>query len=250
MPPKLQIVGVGKSYPGRSGAVMVLDDISLSLGDSEFVSLLGPSGCGKSSLLSLVAGLQDVDHGAILVDGAPITGPGLDRGVVFQSYSLLPWLTASGNIEFALRAAGHKRAEAKDIAREHLRLVQLERNAASYPHQLSGGMRQRVAIARALSYRPKILLLDEPFGALDALTRQDMQALLTRIWEQHRLTVLFVTHDVDEAVFLSDRVVVMRPGRIHSIIAVDLPRPRQPEMLAGTDAVRDGIPPPTSENQN
>jgi NitT/TauT family transport system ATP-binding protein len=178
--------------------------------------------------------LEDHDEGTISVDGVPVTGPGLDRGVVFQSYTLLPWLTAIRNVEFALKAAGMKGREARALAREHLALVGLEGFEDAYPAELSGGMKQRVAIARALSYRPKILLMDEPFGALDALTRHHMQELLTAVWEKHRLTVLFVTHDVEEAVYLSDRVAVMtnRPGRIKSVVAIDLPRPRRYELLS------------------
>ncbi|TIV08949.1 MAG: ABC transporter ATP-binding protein, partial [Mesorhizobium sp.] len=207
--------------------------INLDLADNEFVSLVGTSGCGKSTLLSIVAGLQDFDSGDLDIDGAPILKPGLDRGVVFQSYTLLPWLTAQQNIEFALKAAGHDRATCRRIALEHLDLVKLPHSANLYPSELSGGMKQRVAIARALSYRPKMLLMDEPFGALDALTRPQMQELLTQIWEEHRLTVLFVTHDVEEAVYLSDRIVVMGigPGRIMRTFDVDIERPRREEVM-------------------
>jgi NitT/TauT family transport system ATP-binding protein len=167
----------------------------------------------------------------LTLDGAPIEKPGLDRGVVFQSYTLLPWLTARQNIEFALKAAGYGAADCRRIALDHLELVKLADAAERYPAELSGGMKQRVAIARALSYRPKMLLMDEPFGALDALTRFQMQELLTQIWEEHRLTVLFVTHDVEEAVYLSDRIVVMGigPGRIAQSFDVDIPRPRREE---------------------
>jgi NitT/TauT family transport system ATP-binding protein len=163
--------------------------------------------------------------------------PGLDRGVVFQSYTLLPWLTALGNVEFALKAAGSAGRDAPSLARAHLHLVGLEGFENAYPNELSGGMRQRVAIARALSYRPKMLLMDEPFGALDALTRHHMQELLTAIWEKHRLTVLFITHDVEEAIYLSDRVAVMtnRPGRIKSIVPVPLPRPRRYELISSPE---------------
>lgn len=233
MTPKLEIKNLGK-YFGRYEA---LRDVKLSLADNEFVSLVGVSGCGKSTLLSIVAGLLDFDAGDILVDGAPMTGPGLDRGVVFQSYTLLPWLTARGNVEFALKAAGYKGRQVRDIAEEHLSLVRLSKFADSYPHQLSGGMKQRVAIARALSYRPKMLLMDEPFGALDAMTRHEMQILLTNVWEKHRLTVLFVTHDVEEAVYLSDRIVAMTlgPGRIKTEFKVDLPRPRPATIIASAE---------------
>ena len=232
--PKLVIAGLGKTYRTGRGETVALKDVDLAIDENEFVALVGTSGCGKSTLLAIAAGLETHDAGAISIDGEPITMPGLDRGVVFQSYTLLPWLTALGNVEFALKAAGTPRHEATGIAQAHLALVGLEGFEGAYPSELSGGMRQRVAIARALSYRPKMLLMDEPFGALDALTRHHMQELLTAIWEKHRLTVLFITHDVEEAVYLSDRVAVMtnRPGRIKSIIPVPLPRPRRYELIS------------------
>jgi NitT/TauT family transport system ATP-binding protein len=231
--PKLRLRGLGKTFASATKEVRALDNIDLEIGDNEFVCLVGASGCGKSTLLSIVAGLQDFDEGELTIDGAPITKPGLDRGVVFQSYTLLPWLTAQQNVEFALRAAGKDGTTCRRIAREHLELVKLMDFADHYPAELSGGMKQRVAIARALSYRPKMLLMDEPFGALDALTRQQMQELLVQIWEEHRLTVLFVTHDVEEAVFLADRIAVMgiAPGRITQIFDVDLGRPRHEELI-------------------
>lgn len=237
MPSKLDIKGIDKSFGEGRKRFQALRGIDLSIEENGFVSLVGLSGCGKSTLLAVVAGLLDFDAGEILVDGVSMEGPGLDRGVVFQSYTLLPWLTARENVEFALKAAGHKGAECRKIAAEHLDLVRLTKFADAYPHQLSGGMKQRVAIARALSYRPKILLMDEPFGALDAMTRREMQAFLTKVWEAHRLTVLFVTHDVEEAIYLSDRVVVMGsdPGHIRACYDVDLPRPRHPDMLATPD---------------
>jgi NitT/TauT family transport system ATP-binding protein len=235
----LEIKGLTKSYPMGRQRREVLCDIDLTLADNEFVSLVGTSGCGKSTLLSIAAGLEDFDRGAVLVDGQPISGAGLDRGVVFQSYTLLPWLTARQNIEFALNAAGHGRGECREIAAEHLELVKLSEFAEAYPNELSGGMKQRVAIARALSYRPKILLMDEPFGALDAMTRHQMQDLLTRIWESHRLTVMFVTHDIEEAVYLSDRIVVMGlgPGRIKTSYHVGLARPRHEDMVSTADFI-------------
>ncbi|MDQ0456852.1 ABC transporter ATP-binding protein [Rhizobium paknamense] len=231
---KLKIAGLNKWYGMRTGRMQALSHIDLELADNEFVSLVGASGCGKSTLLSIVAGLQSFDDGVLLTDGAPIIGPGLDRGVVFQSYTLLPWLTAQQNVEFALQAAGLSAGECRDIARHHIELVNLTKFADAFPSQLSGGMKQRVAIARALSYRPKMLLMDEPFGALDALTRHQMQELLTQIWEEHRLTVLFVTHDVEEAVYLSDRIVVMsiNPGRINATYHVGLARPRSQSMIS------------------
>jgi NitT/TauT family transport system ATP-binding protein len=232
--PKLVIARLGKTYRTGRGETVALKDVDLAIDENEFVALVGTSGCGKSTLLAIAAGLETQDAGAISIDGVPITMPGLDRGVVFQSYTLLPWLTALGNVEFALKAAGTPSRDATGIAQAHLALVGLDGFEQAYPSELSGGMRQRVAIARALSYRPKMLLMDEPFGALDALTRHHMQELLTAIWEKHRLTVLFITHDVEEAVYLSDRVAVMtnRPGRIKSIIPVPLPRPRRYELIS------------------
>ena len=237
--PKLHIAGLSKWFPGKTGPIRALSDINLDLADNEFVSLVGASGCGKSTLLSIVAGLQSFSEGVLLTDGRPIVGPGLDRGVVFQSYTLLPWLTAQQNVEFALRAAGMSAAECRDVARAHIELVKLGRFADAYPAQLSGGMKQRVAIARALSYRPRMLLMDEPFGALDALTRRQMQDLLTQIWEEHRLTVLFVTHDVEEAVYLSDRIVAMslNPGRISATFHVGLARPRTQDTISTADFI-------------
>jgi NitT/TauT family transport system ATP-binding protein len=234
---KVQINEVSKVFVDRKRRLQALDNATLSLADNEFVSLVGTSGCGKSTLLSIVAGLQEPTSGEVLVDGEPVDGPGRDRGVVFQTYTLFPWLTARENVEFALRDEPLTRARRREQALEHLRLVGLENFADSHPGQLSGGMKQRVAIARALSYRPEILLMDEPFGALDALTRQLMQELLTRVWEQHRLTVLFVTHDVEEAVYISDRVAVMtnRPGKLKTEIAVNLPRPRSYDMVSSPE---------------
>jgi NitT/TauT family transport system ATP-binding protein len=231
---KLVISGLGKVFRTDRGETVALKGVDLEVSENEFVALVGTSGCGKSTLVSIAAGLEIHDEGAVSIDGEPIMAPGLDRGVVFQSYTLLPWLTALGNVEFALKAAGKSSKDARETARAHLALVGLDDFADAYPSELSGGMKQRVAIARALSYRPKMLLMDEPFGALDALTRHHMQELLTRIWEKHRLTVLFITHDVEEAVYLSDRVAVMtnRPGRIKLVVPIDLPRPRRYEMVA------------------
>jgi NitT/TauT family transport system ATP-binding protein len=222
--PRVQVEGVVK----RFGEVTALAGVDLALAENEFVSLVGVSGCGKSTLLSIIAGLQDPDEGTVVAGGRPVTGPGRDRGVVFQQATLLPWLTARQNVEFALAAEPLTRAERTAVALEHLALVGLTGFEDAYPAQLSGGMQQRVALARSLSYRPEILLMDEPFGALDALTRRDMQELLTGVWETHRLTVLFVTHDIEEAVFISDRVVTMtpRPGRIHADVTIPLARPR------------------------
>ena len=232
--PKLSIHGLGKTFVSDRGSTVALQGVDLAIGDNEFVALVGTSGCGKSTLLSIAAGLETHDTGTIKIDGVDIEAPGLDRGVVFQSYTLLPWLSAQQNVEFALKASGKSSAEAVEIARDHMQLVGLDGFEKAYPAELSGGMKQRVAIARALSYRPKMLLMDEPFGALDALTRHHMQELLTGIWEKHRLMVLFITHDVEEAVYLSDRVAVMtnRPGRIKLVVPITLPRPRRYTMTA------------------
>ena len=179
---KLVITGLGKTFRSDRGTTVALNGVDLVVGENEFVALVGTSGCGKSTLLSIAAGLESHDQGRITIDGEEIVAPGLDRGVVFQSYTLLPWLTTLQNVEFALQAAGKAPREAKDIAQSHLELVGLQGFEKAYPAELSGGMKQRVAIARALSYRPKMLLMDEPFGALDALTRHHMQELLTGIW--------------------------------------------------------------------
>ena len=231
---RLDIRDLRKTFPAKKEPVEALGGVSMALRENEFVTLVGTSGCGKSTLLSIVAGLIEQTSGQVLVDGHPVTGPGRDRGVVFQTYTLFPWLNARQNVEFALQGEKMNRAERRDVALEHLAMVGLVARADAYPYELSGGMKQRVAIARALCYRPRILLMDEPFGALDAQTRLLMQELLTRIWESHRLTVLFVTHDVDEAVYISDRVVVMtnRPGTIKEEVPVDLPRPRAFELQA------------------
>lgn len=213
---------------------VALQDVDLTIADNEFVSLVGRSGCGKSTLLYILAGLVQPTGGTVLVDGDRPGGPGIDRGVMFQQYTLFPWLTARENVEFALRQTGVPRAQRRAEAREHLELVGLEAFEDALPKELSGGMKQRVALARTLSYRPKILLMDEPFGALDALTRRAVQQLLLKVWEHHRLTVLFITHDVDEAVILSDRVCYMtdRPGRISGEVSIDLPRPRSEDVLS------------------
>lgn len=232
--PHVEIVDVHKVFPAKREPVQALAGMTMALRENEFVTLVGTSGCGKSTLLAIAAGLIEQTSGEVLVNGTPVRGPGRDRGVVFQTYTLFPWLNALQNIEFALQGESMMRKERRDRALEHLALVGLEARQDAYPHELSGGMKQRVAIARALCYHPRILLMDEPFGALDAQTRLLMQELLTRIWETHRLTVLFVTHDVDEAVFISDRVVVMtnRPGRVKEEVLVDLPRPRAFEVQA------------------
>ena len=208
---------------------VALDDLSLAIEPGEFLTVVGPSGCGKSTVLDLISGLASPTSGTLTIDGTPITGPGLDRSVVFQQYTLLPWRTAQANIEFALEAKGGlSRSERAERAREYLDLVGLAEFAGRYPHELSGGMKQRVAIARSLSYHPQVLLMDEPFGALDAQTRERLQEELVRIWEHTGTTVVFITHDIEEAVFLGQRVAVMsgRPGRIKEIVTIDLDRSR------------------------
>jgi NitT/TauT family transport system ATP-binding protein len=214
--------------PDSDGEIVALDRISLSIRPGEFVSLIGPSGCGKTTMLKIIDGLIPYDGGRVLVDGAPVTGPGRERAVVFQSFALLPWRTVEENIGFGLELRGIVGEQAKPIIRRYVQMVGLQGFEHRRPSQLSGGMQQRVGLARALAVDPRILLMDEPFGSLDAQTRNLLQADLERIWEADQKTVVFVTHAMDEAVFLSDRVVILspRPGRIAEIVEVDLPRPR------------------------
>ena len=227
---RLSIRQVGKTFPGVRGKppTQALLPVSLDVADNDFITVLGPSGCGKSTLLRLVAGLETPSTGQILLDGQPIDGPGADRGVVFQSYTLFPWLTVRQNICFGLREKNMPVAQQQEISAHFIAKVGLRGFEDHFPKQLSGGMQQRVAIARALANDPKILLLDEPFGALDNQTRVLMQELLLGIWESARKTVLFVTHDIDESIFMASRVVVFsaRPGRIKADVPVDLPHPR------------------------
>lgn len=227
---KLAINGVGKVFAATRGGepTRALTPTTLAIADNDFITILGPSGCGKSTLLRIVAGLESASEGEVLLDGQPVIGPGADRGMVFQSYTLFPWLTIAQNIAFGLREKGVGERERLDTARRWAERVGLKGFEDHYPKQLSGGMQQRTAIARALANDPKILLLDEPFGALDNQTRTLMQEMLLGIWEREQKTVLFVTHDVEEAIFMASRVVVMtkRPGRIKADIAVNLPHPR------------------------
>jgi NitT/TauT family transport system ATP-binding protein len=240
-PVKLTINGLSKAFD----ELQVLEDIALSVAPGEFVSLVGPSGCGKTTLMRIVAGLEAADRGDIRIDGRVVTRPGIDRGFVFQADSLLPWRTVLGNALIGLEVNGTRGAEARSRTEALLKLVGLRGFEGYYPRQLSGGMRQRVNLARALAVDPEVLLMDEPFSALDAQTREIMQTELTRIWASGRKTVLFITHQIDEAVYLSDRVVVFsrRPGRIHEIVTVDLPRPRalsvkrSPEFVAYVDRI-------------
>ncbi|HLL65452.1 MAG TPA: ABC transporter ATP-binding protein [Micromonosporaceae bacterium] len=221
---KISFDRVGKVFDARGAAVTALEDISFDVRDGEFLVLVGPSGCGKSTLLDLLGGLSTPTSGRILVDGSPVTGPGLDRGIVFQQYALLPWRTARGNVEFGLEAKGVPRRQREGRAREFLELVGLAGFADRYPHELSGGMKQRVAIARSLAFDPDVLLMDEPFAALDAQTRDSLQDELLRIWERTGKTIVFITHGIEEAVYLGQRVAVMtsRPGRIKTIVDIPL----------------------------
>lgn len=227
---KLLIENVSRIFPAMRGGTptRALQPINMTIGDNAFVTILGPSGCGKSTLLRMVAGLDTPTAGQILLDGMPVTRPGAERGMVFQSYTLFPWLTVKQNICFGLREKGVSPARQESIAAHYVERVGLGGFENHFPKMLSGGMQQRTAIARALANDPKILLLDEPFGALDNQTRSLMQELLLGIWEQDRKTVLFVTHDIEEAIFMANRVVVMtaRPGRIKCDLAIDLPHPR------------------------
>ncbi len=227
---RLSIRQVSKVFAGNRGGAptTALQPVSLEVADNDFITVLGPSGCGKSTLLRLVAGLETPSTGEILLDGQRIEGPGADRGVVFQSYTLFPWLTIAQNIRFGLRERGLPEAVQKERSDFYIAKVGLRGFENHYPKQLSGGMQQRTAIARALANDPKMLLLDEPFGALDNQTRVLMQELLLGIWESARKTVLFVTHDIDEAIFMANRVAVFsaRPGRIKADVAVELPYPR------------------------
>ena len=231
---KLRIDNVALRFTPKTGtAVTALENISLDVAEQEFSVIVGPSGCGKTSLLRLVAGLIEPTEGAIWLDAKRVTGPGRDRGMVFQSYTLFPWLTVQQNVEFGLKLRGMAAAERQQIARKYLAQVGLDGFERHYPRQLSGGMMQRVALARALANDPAVLLMDEPFGALDSQTRSLMQELLLDIWQQSNKTVLFITHDVDESILLGDRVYVMtaRPGRIKEVVKVELPRPRHVDLL-------------------
>jgi NitT/TauT family transport system ATP-binding protein len=227
----LRIEGVSKTFPGRKGSVEALLPVNLEVEAGEFVCLLGPSGCGKSTLLSIIAGLEAASSGTIWANGKQVQSPGTDRVLLFQEAALFPWLDVQHNVEFGLRQIGTPAKERRALARRFLELVHLKGFERSYVHQLSGGMRQRVAIARALALNPAILLMDEPFGALDALTRDRLHAELESIWASTRKTVLFVTHNVREAVALGDRVLVFspRPGQIVREFRIDIPRPRSLE---------------------
>ena len=238
---KLRIQDVALRFtPKRGPTVTALDRISLDVRDREFSVIVGPSGCGKTSLLRLVAGLIEPSEGAIWLDDARVSGPGRERGMVFQSYTLFPWLTVQQNVEFGLKVGGVPAPQRREIAQRFIRQVGLDGFEGHYPKQLSGGMMQRVALARALANDPAVLLMDEPFGALDSQTRSLMQELLLDIWQQFSKPVLFITHDIDESILLGDRVHVMtaRPGRIKEMVEIDLPRPRSVDVLTSEAFMR------------
>jgi NitT/TauT family transport system ATP-binding protein len=236
----LEVKGLDKVYKTTKGETTALKNISFQTHRREFVCVIGPSGCGKSTLARILAGLESYNGGEVLLDGKPITGPGRDRGMVFQGYTLFPWRTVKQNIMFGLEMNNTSTSEAAREADQWLELVGLEKFANAYPHELSGGMKQRVAIARALVNQPRILLMDEPFGALDAQTRSKMQGHLLEIWRNIDITIVFITHDLDEAIFLADRILVLKahPGEVQELIEVPVPRPRSvgqynsPEFLA------------------
>jgi NitT/TauT family transport system ATP-binding protein len=236
----LEVRDLGKRFETPQGECAALDGISFKTHRREFVCVIGPSGCGKSTLIRILAGLEQQTSGSVLLDGKPVEGPGADRGMVFQGYTLFPWLTAKKNVMFGLKMNGRSNMHAEREALQWLDLVGLTKFANAYPHQLSGGMKQRVAIARALANRPRILLMDEPFGALDAQTRAKMQTHLLDIWRNVDVTVLFITHDLDEAIFLADRILVLKanPGEVEELIEVPVLRPRDysqstsPEFIA------------------
>ena len=225
---KLKIDNVVKEYVGNKGKTVALNGVSLDIKENEFICVVGPSGCGKSTLLNIIAGLLEPTSGAVYLDGKKIEGTGVERGVVFQGYALFPWRTVLKNVMFGLEMKRVPKAQAEEIAKKYIKAVGLEGFEHAYPKELSGGMRQRVAIARAYAADPEVLLLDEPFGALDAQTRVQLQSELLNTWEHEKKTCFFITHDVDEAIILAQRVIIMsaRPGRIKRIVDIDIPYPR------------------------
>ena len=230
-PVKVHIDNVVKKFNGRNGEMIALNGVTLDIHDNEFICVVGPSGCGKSTLLNIIAGLLEPTSGQVYCDGELVTGTGTERGVVFQQYALFPWLTVKKNVRFALEMRGIKGQEADDLAMKYLEKVDLVKFADHYPKELSGGMKQRVAIARAYAADPQVLLMDEPFGALDAQTRTQLQSELLETWEKDRKTCFFITHDVDEAIILAQKVIIMsaRPGRIKEIVDITIPYPRTQE---------------------
>jgi NitT/TauT family transport system ATP-binding protein len=234
---RIEARNLQKRYVLRKREVLALDDMTIDVAPGEFVAIIGPSGCGKTTFLNIVAGFEPPSGGEISVDGRPVTGPGPDRGVVFQDYALFPWLSVLNNVRYGLRERGVPKREATEVASRWLRQVGLDESADQYPHQLSGGMRQRVALIRVLVNEPKILLMDEPFAALDAMTRTALQKELVTLWERTAQTVIYVTHNVEEAIFLADRMVIMsrRPSTISHVVEIDLPRPRDVTSVAFND---------------
>lgn len=228
---KLKIDNVRKVFDTRNGEMIALNGVSLDIKENEFICVVGPSGCGKSTLLNIIAGLLEPTSGKVYCDGKEVTGTGTERGVVFQQYALFPWMTVKKNVMFGLNLKGIKGKEAEDIAVKYIKMVQLEDFVNHYPKELSGGMKQRVAIARAYAVNPSVLLMDEPFGALDAQTRTQLQTELLETWEKEQKTCFFITHDVDEAIILAQKVIIMsaRPGRIKEIVNIDIPYPRTQE---------------------
>ena len=253
-PVTMEVKGLNKQF----GEVTALKDINLKIHKREFVCVIGPSGCGKSTLIRILAGLEQASSGQVLLNGEAVTEPGPERGMVFQGYTLFPWLTVKKNIMFGLLESGYDKGTAESEAREWINLIGLTKFENSYPHQLSGGMKQRVAIARALANRPKVLLMDEPFGALDAQTRAKMQAYLLEIWKNIDITVFFITHDLDEAVYLADRILVLKanPGEVQEIVEVPVPQPRSPdqfmnpEFLATKQHIEELIHPPSEQEED
>lgn len=228
---KLKIDNVRKVFDTRNGEMIALNGVSLDIKENEFICVVGPSGCGKSTLLNIIAGLSEPTSGKVYCDGKEVTGTGTERGVVFQQYALFPWMTVKKNVMFGLNLKGIKGKEAEDIAMKYIKMVQLEDFVNHYPKELSGGMKQRVAIARAYAVNPSVLLMDEPFGALDAQTRTQLQTELLETWEKEQKTCFFITHDVDEAIILAQKVIIMsaRPGRIKEIVNIDILYPRTQE---------------------
>ena len=229
--PEIEIQGVTKSYETREGSFLALEEVNLDVEKNEFICVVGPSGCGKTTLMNIIAGLNPPSTGTVKVRGELVTGPGKGKGVVFQQYALYPWMTVEKNVEFGLRMKGVEKEKRREIAQKYIKIVGLEKFAKSYPKELSGGMKQRVAIARAYTTGPEVLLMDEPFGALDAQTRAQLQENLLNTWQQEKKTCFFITHDVEEAVLLSTKVIIMSagPGRIREIVDVHLPYPRDQE---------------------
>lgn len=228
---KVKIDNVVRTFDTRKGEMVALNGVSLDIMENEFVTVVGPSGCGKSTLLNIIAGLLEPTSGKIYCDGHEVVGTGTERGVVFQQYALFPWLTVKKNVEFGLKVKGMSKEEASETAMRYIKMVDLEDFANHYPKELSGGMKQRVAIARAYAVNPSVLLMDEPFGALDAQTRTQLQEELLQTWQKEKKTCFFITHDVDEAIILGQKVVIMsaRPGRIKEIVDVNIPYPRNQE---------------------